>query len=92
MRSLARGSPSSPRYDSYRDDTDEEEMLVGDSGPSTSSSRRDNDNTDLEQGLPSQHPRLRQLGWLSMLTSSMRDRFFTSQSGRTPGESENRDR
>ncbi|KAI0440041.1 hypothetical protein F4803DRAFT_529101 [Xylaria telfairii] len=92
VRSLARGSPSSPRYDSYRDDTDEEEMLVGDSGPSTSSSRRDNDSTDLEQGLPSQHPMSRQLGWLNMLTSSMRDRFFSSQSGRTPGNSENRDR
>ncbi|RYC61862.1 hypothetical protein CHU98_g4352 [Xylaria longipes] len=92
VRSLARGSPSSPRYDSYRDDTDEEEMLVGDSGPSASNSSGDNNSVDLEQGLPSQHPMLRQPGWLNMLISSMRDRFFTSQSGRTPGNAENRDR
>ncbi|TRX98476.1 hypothetical protein FHL15_000550 [Xylaria flabelliformis] len=92
VRSLARGSPSSPRYDSYRDDTDEEEMLVGDSGSSASNSHGDNNSAELEQGPPSQHPVLRQLGWLNMLTSSMRDRFFTSQSGRASGNTENRDR
>ncbi|KAI0458519.1 hypothetical protein F5B21DRAFT_460004 [Xylaria acuta] len=92
VRSLARGSPSSPRYDSYRDDTDEEEMLVGDSGPSVSNSPGDNNSADLEQGLPSQHPVSRQLGWVNILTRSMRDRFFTSQPGRTPGNTENRDR
>lgn len=91
MRSLARGSPSSPRYESYRDDTDEEEMLVGDSGPSTSGSRLDGGNADLEQGLPLLPRVSRQSGWLNMLPSSIRDRFFT-RSERATGNVENRNR
>lgn len=91
VRSLARGSPSSPRYESYRDDTDEEEMLVGDSGPSTSGSRLDGGNADLEQGLPLLPRVSRQSGWLNMLPSSIRDRFFT-RSERATGNVENRNR
>ncbi|KAI0403535.1 hypothetical protein F4802DRAFT_570815 [Xylaria palmicola] len=94
VRSLDRGSPSSPRYEEYRDDTDGELPAARDpSGPSTSDSRLDRDSVDLEQGLPAQHRSLRQLGWLSMLSNSMRDRFFAHQGGRTtPGNAENRDR
>ncbi|KAI1424535.1 hypothetical protein F5Y12DRAFT_437018 [Xylaria sp. FL1777] len=88
VRSLARGSPSSPRYESYRDDTDEEEMP---SGPSTSNSRLDEDNADLEQGLPTLPRMSRQPGLLSMLSSSIRDRFFP-RSGRATNNIENRDR
>ncbi|KAI0096777.1 hypothetical protein GGR51DRAFT_491268 [Nemania sp. FL0031] len=91
VRSLARGSPSSPRYESYRDDTDEEEMLSGDSGPSTSSSRLDENSADLEQGLPPPPRMSRQPGWMSILSSSIRDRFF-APSGRAAGNVENRDR
>ncbi|KAJ8133492.1 hypothetical protein O1611_g131 [Lasiodiplodia mahajangana] len=91
VRSLARGSPSSPRYESYRDDTDEEEMLSGDSGPSTNSSRLDEDSADLEQGVSTLPRMSRQPGWMSMLSSSIRDHFFAG-SGRAAGNVENRDR
>ncbi|TGJ87655.1 hypothetical protein E0Z10_g1157 [Xylaria hypoxylon] len=91
VRSLARGSPSSPRYESYRDDTDEEEMPARDPGPSTSNSRLDEDSTDLEQGLPPLPSVSRQPGLLSMLSSSIRDRFF-AHSRRATGDIENRDR
>ncbi|KAI3340922.1 hypothetical protein F4824DRAFT_450000 [Ustulina deusta] len=91
VRSLARGSPSSPRYESYRDDTDEEEVLIRDSGPSTSNSRLDEDRADLEQGLPTLPRMSPQPGFLSMLSSSIRDRFF-AHSGRTASNVENRDR
>ncbi|KAI1351254.1 hypothetical protein F5Y01DRAFT_127164 [Xylaria sp. FL0043] len=89
VRSLARGSPSSPRYESYRDDTDEDEIL--ESGPSTSNSRLDEDSTDLEQGRPTLPRTSRQPGLLSVLSSSIRDRFFP-HSGRTSNDTENRDR
>ncbi|KAI0419073.1 hypothetical protein F5X98DRAFT_90744 [Xylaria grammica] len=91
VRSLARGSPSSPRYESYRDDTDEEEMLGRDPGPSTSNSRLDEDSADLEQGLPTLRSVPRPPGLLSVLASSIRDRFF-AHSRRTAGNIENRDR
>ncbi|GAP89911.1 putative RING-9 protein [Rosellinia necatrix] len=77
VRSFARGMPSSPRYESYRDDTDEEDMLVPDSGPSTSDLRRDENGTDLEQGLPMPRRVLHQRGWMSMLPNLIRDRLFT---------------
>ncbi|KAI0434820.1 hypothetical protein F5Y09DRAFT_189570 [Xylaria sp. FL1042] len=89
VRSLARGSPSSPRYDSYRDDTDEDEIL--EPGPSTSNSRLDEDGADLEQGRPTLPRMSRQPGLLSILSSSIRDRFFP-HSGRTSSDIENRDR
>lgn len=88
MRSLARGSPSSPRYVSYRDDTDEEEILPGDSSPSTGTSRLDGDTADLEQGLPTLPHVSRQPGWLNMLPRSLRDRFF-AHSGRVAGNADN---
>lgn len=89
MRSLlARGSSSSPRYVSYRDDTDEDEMLAGDSGPSTGTARLDGDSADLEQGLPTLPHVSRQPGWLNMLPRSLRDRFF-SNLGRTAGNADN---
>ncbi|KAI0506182.1 hypothetical protein F5B22DRAFT_476335 [Xylaria bambusicola] len=91
VRSLARGSPSSPRYEAYRDDTDEEETLVRDAGPSTSRSRLDEDTADLEQGIPTLPSMSRQPGMLSMLSNSIRDRFFP-QPGRTANNVENRDR
>ncbi|KAI1120767.1 hypothetical protein F5Y10DRAFT_257730 [Nemania abortiva] len=90
VRSLARGSPSSPRYDSYRDDTDEEEMLSGDSGPSTGSSGLE-DSADLEQGLPTLPHMPHQPSWLSTFSRSIRDRLFASP-GRASSNVENRDR
>ncbi|KAI1203510.1 hypothetical protein F5X97DRAFT_318162 [Nemania serpens] len=77
VRSLARGS-SSPRYVSYRDDSDEEEMLAGGSSPSTATPRPDGDGADLEQGLPTLPHVSRQPGWLNMLPRSLRDRFFAN--------------
>ncbi|KAI1823663.1 hypothetical protein F4861DRAFT_549528 [Xylaria intraflava] len=89
VRSLARGSPSSPRYDSYQDDTDDEDILARDSGPSTSNSRL-SDGADVEQGLPTVPHVSRQPGWLNILSRSIRDRFVTHQE-RT-GDLEGRDR
>ncbi|KAI1181078.1 hypothetical protein F4777DRAFT_525780 [Nemania sp. FL0916] len=91
VRSLARGSPSSPRYDSYRDDADDEELLIRDSGPSTSGSGTDEDSTDLEQGLSPVPRPSRQPGWLNLLPSSIRDRI-SPYSGRTADNEESRNR
>ncbi|KAJ2997656.1 hypothetical protein NUW58_g587 [Xylaria curta] len=91
VRSLARGSPSSPRYESYRDDTDDEEIFVGNAGPSSSNSGLDEGSSDLEQGVPTQPRVLRQAGWLNMLSGSMRGRFFTRFGGPT-NTMESRDR
>ncbi|KAI1109689.1 hypothetical protein F5Y14DRAFT_431620 [Nemania sp. NC0429] len=87
VRSLARGSPSSPRYVSYRDDTDEEDVLADESSPSTGASRLDGGRADLEQGLPPLPHVSRQPGWLNMLPRSLRDRFF-AQSGRVAGNAD----
>ncbi|KAI2639420.1 hypothetical protein GGS21DRAFT_431087 [Xylaria nigripes] len=89
VRSLARGSSSSPRYDSYQDDTDEEESSAQDSSPSTSNSRL-NDSPDLEQGLPTVPHVSRQPGWLNLLSSSIRDRFVAHQERTGDIESRNR--
>ncbi|KAI1434832.1 hypothetical protein GGR50DRAFT_660358 [Xylaria sp. CBS 124048] len=75
VRSMARGTPSSPRYESYQDDTDEEDMLAQNAGPSTSNSQPTSGGADLEQGLPAETHVSRQTGWLAMLSRSIRDRF-----------------
>ena len=91
VRSLARGSSSSPRYESFRDDSDEDEVPVSDPSASSSRSRLNEDTADLEQGLPSLPRMSRPSGLLSMLSGSIRDRFF-SHSGQSTNNAENRDR
>ncbi|KAF6841033.1 pa domain-containing protein [Colletotrichum musicola] len=65
VRSLARGSPSSPRYEAYHDDSDDEVEAEG-----SGSQERDE---DVEQGILSSAPRGRQNrpdGWLGMFSGS----------------------
>lgn len=80
VRSLARGSPSSPRYDAYQDDSDDDlqEQVASASNasssalPITGSSGSDN---DIEQGrgsTPTRPRRTNRTGsWRSMLASSL---------------------
>ncbi|KAI1263398.1 hypothetical protein F5Y18DRAFT_127491 [Xylariaceae sp. FL1019] len=90
VRSLARGSPSSPRYEPYQDNSDEEEMLPR-AASSASSSSREDDAPDLERGNPSEPHISRRPGWLGMLVDSARDRFF-ARSERRPSDTESHDR
>ncbi|OLN86076.1 E3 ubiquitin-protein ligase RNF13 [Colletotrichum chlorophyti] len=65
VRSLARGSSSSPRYEPYHDDSDDETEAEA-------SGSRDRDE-DVEQGILSPAPRGRQSrpeGWLGLLSGS----------------------
>ncbi|KAI3327118.1 hypothetical protein HD806DRAFT_383263 [Xylariaceae sp. AK1471] len=91
VRSLARGSPSSPRYEPYQDESEDDEMLVRAPVSTTNPSRSDEDSADLEQGLPTLPHVSRQPGWLNTFSRSMRDRFF-ALSFRSASEMENRDR
>lgn len=79
VRSLARGSPSSPRYDAYRDDSDDDDVEAGSSGSGSSSDgaaspERDG---DLEHGIlvPPGSQRARRSnwvdGWLGLLSNSL---------------------
>ncbi|TDZ18268.1 E3 ubiquitin-protein ligase RNF13 [Colletotrichum orbiculare MAFF 240422] len=82
VRSLARGSPSSPRYEAYHDDSEDEVEAEG-------SGSRDRDD-DPEQGILSPAPRGRQNGsegWLGMLSNSFGS---SSRSSRPPQEDRNR--
>ncbi|KAL0938020.1 pa domain-containing protein [Colletotrichum truncatum] len=82
VRSLARGSPSSPRYEAYHDDSDDEVEAEG-------SGSRDRDD-DIEQGILSAAPRGRQgrsEGWLGMLSNTLSS---ISRSSRQPQEDRNR--
>lgn len=83
VRSLARGSPSSPRYDPYQDDSDDDVQVQAAGSVNSSSSALpiqnsidDEDEGDLEQGMASPTPtRPRRTGrsgsWRSILTSSL---------------------
>ncbi|KDN61714.1 hypothetical protein CSUB01_04415 [Colletotrichum sublineola] len=75
VRSLARGSPSSPRYEPYHDDSDDEVEAEA-------SGSRDRDD-DMEQGILSPAPRGRQNrsdGWLGLLSGSFGTSSRTSRS------------
>ncbi|WYZ45616.1 hypothetical protein EsH8_VIII_000932 [Colletotrichum jinshuiense] len=82
VRSLARGSPTSPRYEPYHDDSDDEVEAEG-------SGSRDRDD-DVEQGILSPAPRGRQTrpdGWLGMISSSF---GASSRARRSSQEDRNR--
>ncbi|KAL8346211.1 hypothetical protein RB598_000215 [Gaeumannomyces tritici] len=79
VRSLARGSSSSPRYEAYRDDSDDDDAEAESSGSGSSSNgaaspERD---SDLERGIlvPADSQRARRSnradGWLGLLSSSL---------------------
>lgn len=85
VRSLARGSPSSPRYEPYRDDSDDDFSAEAtsssfSSGPSSRSpaARHDDADSDVEQGILSPQPaRPAEAGpadgWLGMVSHSLRN-------------------
>ncbi|GKT45953.1 E3 ubiquitin-protein ligase RNF13 [Colletotrichum spaethianum] len=82
VRSLARGSPSSPRYEPYHDDSDDEVEAEA----SGSGDRGD----DVEQGILSPAPRGRQNrpeGWLGLLSGSFGG---SSRASRSSQEDRNR--
>ncbi|KAH9905370.1 hypothetical protein F4778DRAFT_705376 [Xylariomycetidae sp. FL2044] len=92
VRSLARGSPSSPRYEPYRDDSDDDMMLAAASSSSNNAPRGNDDDGDIEQGIPSSPHRAGHSNWFSMLSSSVRDRFASRADDEQPSNEEHRDR
>ena len=100
VRSLARGSPSSPRYEPYIDDSDDEvqaqaaETIDESSSSSLPIPRSSPDEGDLESGLESSTPTRRRRverpsNWTALLPSSLRS---PSRSPQPPREDEDRDR
>jgi hypothetical protein len=98
VRSLARGSPSSPRYEPYHDDSEDEVQATETINESSSSAlpipRNVSEQTDgdLEQGIAAPgatRPRQadRSSSWRSLLASSLGS---TSRSPRPPQEDRNR--
>ncbi|KAH8171797.1 ring finger domain-containing protein [Sarocladium implicatum] len=81
VRSLARGSPSSPRYEPYHDDSDDEPDAEG-------SRARSTDDSDLEQGVAPEERDGRSTGrldgWLGLLSSSFSSR--SQQRSRSPAD------
>jgi hypothetical protein len=85
VRSLARGSPSSPRYEPYHDDSEED--VEADASGSGAGDR----DSDVEHGILSPAPRRirrpnRPESWLSILSSS----FGSPRSNRNSPEDRNR--
>ncbi|KAK6839930.1 Pa domain-containing protein [Apiospora arundinis] len=97
VRSLARGSPSSPRYEPYRDDSDDDFSLQASSSSSSHASSHmpiRHDDADVERGILSPVPRgsrdsARPDSWLGMLSHSFRS---ISSRPRSAGPSEDRNR
>ncbi|KAL8380609.1 hypothetical protein RB595_005065 [Gaeumannomyces hyphopodioides] len=98
VRSLARGSPSSPRYEAYRDDSDDDDAEAESSGSGSSSNgaaspERD---SDLERGVlvppgSQRAPRSNRAdGWLSLLSSSLG--VVTSTRSRRDSQEDRRNR
>lgn len=97
VRSLARGSPSSPRYEPYQDDSDDDiQAQAAETVNNSSTSALPIDDTleeeDVEQGIVSPTPtrprRTNQTGsWRDLLASSLGS---TSRSPRPPQEDRNR--
>jgi hypothetical protein len=89
VRSLARGSPSSPRYEPYRDDSDDDIRVQSTETESNSGSSvlpAPARETDLEQGIASPTPRARRSNlvgsWRSLLAGSLRSNSRTPQEDR----------
>jgi hypothetical protein len=99
VRSLARGSPSSPRYEPYHDDSDDDPIQVQAAETVNNSPSAalpipiiQSDNEDLEQGIVSPTPtrplRTNRTGsWRSILSTSFGS---TSRSPRPPQEDRDR--
>lgn len=83
VRSLAKGVPSSPRYEPYRDDSEGENTPSGSGSQNTSSSR--NDDVDVEEGLLSPPIRNRGAddGWYNRIFNSFGAVASSSRSRRS---------
>ncbi|KAI0600686.1 hypothetical protein F4775DRAFT_582605 [Biscogniauxia sp. FL1348] len=94
VRSLARGSPSSPRYEPYQDDSDEDDVIPQNiRSPSNDSPLPRDDDSDVEQGITTAPHRSHQGSWFNVLSNSIRDRFTPRRSRTsTDDETENRNR
>ncbi|KAI1762005.1 hypothetical protein GGR53DRAFT_447153 [Hypoxylon sp. FL1150] len=90
VRSLARGMPSSPRYEPYQDDSDDDEVAQASSSSSPDAPLGQADDSDVEQGVSSFH-RSQDETWLGTIRNSLRT-VFLSRYRRAPEESGNRDR
>ncbi|KAI0010851.1 hypothetical protein F4779DRAFT_575699 [Xylariaceae sp. FL0662B] len=91
VRSLARGMPSSPRYEPYQDDSDDDLTVPASGSTSNDAPLGEDDGPDVEQGIPSSpHPADRE-SWLNTISNSLRA-GLPLRPGRTPGGSESRDR
>ncbi|POS79599.1 hypothetical protein DHEL01_v201996 [Diaporthe helianthi] len=98
VRSLARGSPSSPRYEAYHDDSDEEDDPEPEaSGSGRRSPTAQDQDADVEEGISSPAPRHiahrtgRADGWLGLLSSSFGTNASASSSrSRVPDQDRDR--
>ncbi|KAI1392211.1 uncharacterized protein F4822DRAFT_119836 [Hypoxylon trugodes] len=91
VRSLARGMPSSPRYEPYQDDSDEDLSMQATSSSSSNAPLRQVDDTDIEQGTSTGSHRSHQEGWFGTFRDSLRVGFL-SRSRQTSEDINNRDR
>ncbi|KAI0130299.1 hypothetical protein BJ170DRAFT_310429 [Xylariales sp. AK1849] len=95
VRSLARGSPSGPRYEPYRDDSDDDfAAQASSSNNSTRTARRVEDDSDVEQGILSPQPQgsHQQETWLSAISRSFREASSSRRSRSRGTSSGDRDR
>ncbi|KAI4868127.1 hypothetical protein F4820DRAFT_411646, partial [Hypoxylon rubiginosum] len=91
VRSLARGMPSSPRYEPYQDDSDDEELIAqASSSSSPDAPLGQADDSDVEQGVSSPIHRSQDESWLGALRNSLRTGFI-SRYRRAPDDTDNRD-
>ncbi|KAI5867718.1 hypothetical protein GGS23DRAFT_549630 [Durotheca rogersii] len=76
VRSLARGMPSSPRYEPYQDDSDDDDVVAqATNSPSHDSPFGQADDPDVEQGISSSPRRSRHESWINALRNSLRAGF-----------------
>ncbi|KAI1771635.1 hypothetical protein F4818DRAFT_428460 [Hypoxylon cercidicola] len=89
VRSLARGMPSSPRYEPYQDDSDDDELVAQASSSSSPDAPLGQANdSDVEQGVSSP---IQDESWVSTVRDSLRARFL-SWHRRAPEDPDSRDR
>lgn len=91
VRSLARGMPSSPRYEPYQDDSDDDLAVRATSSSSPDAPVELVDDSDVEQGTALSPHNSHHEGWFSSLRSSLQAGFL-SRLRRAPEDSDNRDR
>ncbi|KAI0894458.1 hypothetical protein F4806DRAFT_503722 [Annulohypoxylon nitens] len=91
VRSLARGMPSSPRYEPYQDDSDDDLEVQATSSSSPDAPLEQTDDHDVEQGMPLSPHRSHQESWFDAFRNNLRAGFL-SRPRRTSGEPNNRDR